>query len=70
MHRTILTGVFPLQIFFDDSVRNIDAGKRIGLKTVLVSPHKLAPKLHFNQIIYVLTVFLINLKINDFGLCL
>jgi len=26
----------PLQIFFDDSVRNILAGKQIGLHTVLV----------------------------------
>uniref|UniRef100_A0A0A9GDY2 Catalytic/ hydrolase n=1 Tax=Arundo donax TaxID=35708 RepID=A0A0A9GDY2_ARUDO len=26
-----------LQIFFDDSVRNVQAGKRIGLHTVLVS---------------------------------
>lgn len=30
--------VLPLQIFFDDSVRNIQAGKNVGLHTVLVSP--------------------------------
>ena len=29
---------FSVQIFFDDSIRNIQAGKRIGLHTVLVNP--------------------------------
>lgn len=32
------SAVLPLQIFFDDSVRNIQAGKNVGLHTVLVSP--------------------------------
>lgn len=31
-----LTKPYSLQIFFDDSVRNIQAGKEIGLHTVLV----------------------------------
>lgn len=31
-------GETALQIFFDDSVRNVQAGKQIGLYTVLVNP--------------------------------
>lgn len=27
------------QLFFEDSVRNIQSGKRVGLDTVLVSTH-------------------------------
>ena len=33
-----IIGFCPFQLFFEDSVRNIQAGKRVGLHTVLVNP--------------------------------